>query len=74
MIAAGLSKLIACKHDHTATNVSEAFSETLQQWKLEENKLVGIATDSCSNIKAVCEILGWVVWTQLEPCSYQKLK
>ena len=44
--------------DHIAVNISEMFSETLQQWKLEENRPVGINTDSGSNIKAACEILG----------------
>ena len=42
--------------DHTAVNISEVLSETLQQWKPEENRLVGITTDSGSNIKAAC---GW---------------
>ena len=32
--------------DCTAENISQVFAETLQQWKLEDNRLVGIATDS----------------------------
>ena len=42
-------------------HISEVLSafETLQQWKLEENRLVVMTTDSGSNIKAACEILGW---------------
>ena len=46
--------------DHTAINISEVLAETLQQWKLEESRLVGITTDSGSNVKAACEILGWL--------------
>ena len=46
--------------DHTAINISEVLAETLQHWKLEESRLVGITTDSGSNVKAACEILGWL--------------
>ena len=47
--------------DHNATNIAEVLSETLQQWKLEKSRLVGITTDSGSNIKAACEINGRVL-------------
>lgn len=32
--------------DYTAENILQVFTETLQQWKLEDNRSVGIATDS----------------------------
>ena len=46
--------------DHNAANIAEVLSETLQQWKLEDSRFVGITTDSGSNIKVACEILGWI--------------
>ena len=45
--------------DHTGENVAEVLEETLQQWALEVNKLVGITTDSGSNIKLACALLNW---------------
>ena len=48
--------------DHTAVNIQEALSEGLQQWKLAESQLVGITTDSGSNVKLACELL---IWTRL---------
>ena len=45
--------------DHTAENISEVLAGTLQQWKLEDNRLVGITTDSGSNIKLACELVQW---------------
>jgi len=44
--------------DHNVINIAEVLSETLQQWKLEESRLFGITTDSGSNTKAACKILG----------------
>ena len=35
--------------DHTADNIQEALSDTLQVWKLDASKLVGITTDSGLN-------------------------
>ena len=46
--------------DHTAENISAVLAETLQQWKLEDNRLVGITTDSGSNVKLACELLHWI--------------
>ena len=45
--------------DHTAANIAEVLEETLQQWELEDKKLVGITTDSGSNIKLACTLLNW---------------
>ena len=45
--------------DHTAENISVVLAETLQQWKLEDNRLVGITADSGSNVKLACELLHW---------------
>ena len=45
--------------DHTGTNIAEALEETIQQWGLEVEKLVGITTDSGSNIKLACDLLNW---------------
>jgi hypothetical protein len=45
--------------DHTAVNIQEALSETLHQWKLAESQLVGITSDSGSNVKLACELLKW---------------
>ena len=38
-------------------DISEVLAETLQQWKLEDSRLVGITTDSGSDIKLACELL-----------------
>jgi len=46
--------------NYTALNIKEVLLETLQQWKLDPGKLVGITTDSGSNVKLACELLGWV--------------
>ena len=43
--------------DHTKTNIAEALEETIQQWDLEVEMLVGITTDSGSNIKLACDLL-----------------
>ena len=45
--------------DHNATDIKEVLTETLQLWKLDTAKLVGITTDSGSNIKLPCELLNW---------------
>ena len=45
--------------DHTGANIAEVLEETLQQWELEDNKLVGITTDSGANIKLACTLLDW---------------
>jgi len=45
--------------DYTATNIKEVLTETLELWKLETAKLVGIKTDSGSNVKLACELLNW---------------
>ena len=45
--------------DHNATNIKEVLTEILKLWKLETAKLVGITTDSGSNIKLACELLNW---------------
>ena len=34
-------------------------SSTLQEWNLDEQKLVAITTDSGSNIKLACTLLKW---------------
>jgi len=46
--------------NHTALNIKEVLLETLQQWKLDPGKLVGITTDSGSNVKLACELLRWI--------------
>ena len=45
--------------DHTVVNIQEALSETLHQCKLAELQLVGITSDSGSNVKLACELLKW---------------
>ena len=45
--------------DHNATNIKEVLTETLELWKLEAVKLVGITTDSGANVKLACELLNW---------------
>jgi len=42
--------------NHSATNIKEVLTETLELWKLETAKLVGITTDSGSNVKLACEL------------------
>ena len=43
--------------DHMAAHIHKALSETLHQWKLEWSQLVGITTDSSSNVKLARELL-----------------
>jgi len=45
--------------DHTAVNIQEALAATLDEWKLVGSRLVAITTDSGSNVKLACELLGW---------------
>jgi len=46
--------------DHTGANISEALQETVQQWYLDEEKLMGITTDSGSNVRSAYAMLGWI--------------
>ena len=46
--------------DHTGTNIAEVLQETVQLWDLDEDKLMGITTDSGSNVRSACAILGWI--------------
>ena len=46
--------------DHMAVNIKEVLLETLQQWKLDPGKLVGITSDNGSNVKLACVLLEWV--------------
>ena len=41
------------------TNIAEVLEETLQQWELEDKKLLAITADSGSNIKLLLH------WTRL---------
>ena len=45
--------------DHTGEHLKEAFRSTLQEWKLDESNLTAATTDSGSNIKLACRLLGW---------------
>ena len=42
---------------HNVTNKAEVLEEMLQQWELEDKKLVGITTDNGSNIKLAQTLL-----------------
>ena len=44
---------------HTAVNLQEALTSSLEQWNLDPDKQVAITTDSGANIKLACELLGW---------------
>ena len=46
-------------HDHAGTNIAEALEESIQQWELEPEKLVGITTDIGLCIKLACDLLNW---------------
>ena len=46
--------------DHTGENLQDALSITLQEWHIDSQKLFSITTDSASNIKLACEMLGWL--------------
>ena len=45
--------------DHTGVNLKEAMLSTLCDWSLTDARQVAITTDSGSNIKLACELLGW---------------
>lgn len=45
---------------HTAENLAEALTNTLERWKLQPGKLSAVTVDNASNIqKAVVDILNW---------------
>ena len=44
---------------HTAVNLQEALTSSLEHWNLDPDKQVAITTDSGANIKLACELLGW---------------
>ena len=44
---------------HTAVNLQDALTSSLEQWNLDPDKQVAITTDSGANIKLACELLGW---------------
>ena len=45
--------------DHTGENLKESLLEILDEWSLDPGKQVAITTDSNSNIKLACRLLGW---------------
>jgi len=53
-------------------NIAEVLEETLQQWALEDEKLVDITT---SNIKSACTMLNWMIklfWAQFKLSSGER--
>ena len=44
---------------HTAVNLADGLTDALENWNLDETKLVAITTDNASNIKAAVTLLGW---------------
>lgn len=45
--------------NHTADYLQHALASTLQDWGLEETSQTDITTDSGSNIRLACTLLGW---------------
>lgn len=45
--------------DHTGVNLKEEMLSTLSHWDLKQERQVAITTDSGSNIKLACQLLGW---------------
>ena len=46
--------------DHTAVNIQEALTATLDQWKLVESRLVAITSDSASNVNLASDNRKWM--------------
>ena len=44
---------------HTGVNLKEVLSASSNQWHLSPDNQVAITTDSGTNIKLECELLGW---------------
>ena len=44
---------------HTAVNLQESLTSSVEQWNLDPDKQVLITTESNANIKLACELLGW---------------
>ena len=44
---------------HTGINLRESVESTLSQWGLDPEKEICITTNSRSNIKLACQLLGW---------------
>uniref|UniRef100_A0A1X7VXR6 DUF659 domain-containing protein n=1 Tax=Amphimedon queenslandica TaxID=400682 RepID=A0A1X7VXR6_AMPQE len=47
------------REDHTGSNISEALTQAMQQWELNNSSLVCITTDNGSNMILASDILGW---------------
>ena len=45
--------------DHTGENLKESLLEIFEEWNLSPDQQVSIMTDSGSNIKLACQLLGW---------------
>ena len=45
--------------DHTGVNLKESPLEILNEWSLNPGKQVAVTTNSGSNIKIACRLLGW---------------
>ena len=44
---------------HTGVKLKEVLAASLDQWHLDPDNQVAITTDSGTNIKLACELLGW---------------
>jgi len=44
---------------HTGVNLKVVLAASLDQWHLDQDNQVAITTDSGTNIKLACELLGW---------------
>ena len=57
-----LKNMCLCTHyiveDHTGENLKVSFLENFEEWNLTDHQ-VAITTDSGSNIKLACRLLGW---------------
>ena len=45
--------------NHTGENLKVSFLEIFEEWNLSPDHQVAITTDSGSNIKLTCRLLGW---------------
>ena len=58
-----LKNMCLCTHyiveDHTGENLKVSFLEIFEEWNLSPDHQVAITTDSGSNIKLACRLLGW---------------
>ncbi len=54
-----LSHVLETSEFHTARNIADGLEDSLSEWGLSEENLVGVTTDNVANIVAAIYLLNW---------------